>query len=41
MLNKNPAKRPCIETIIFSDIFQSKAQQNHITLPLFLNKQKL
>lgn len=41
MLNKNAAKRPCIETIIFSDIFQTKAQQNHITLPLILNKQKL
>lgn len=41
MLNKNATKRPCIETIIFSDIFQTKAQQNHITLPLCLNKQKL
>lgn len=41
MLNKNASKRPCIETIIFSDIFQTKAQQNHITLPLILNKQKL
>jgi NIMA (never in mitosis gene a)-related kinase len=25
MLNKNAVKRPCIETIIFSDIFQTKA----------------
>ena len=41
MLDKNPTKRPCVETIIFSDIFQLKAQQNHVTLPLILNKQKL
>jgi serine/threonine protein kinase len=41
MLKRDPAKRPCIEEIIYSDTFQAKAQQNLITLPLNLNKSKL
>jgi NIMA (never in mitosis gene a)-related kinase len=41
MLRKEASKRPCIEEIIYSDIFQTKAVQNLITLPLKLNKQKL
>ena len=41
MLKKDISKRPCIEEIIYSDVFQTKAVQNLITLPLKLNKQKL
>ena len=41
MLKKDPSKRPCIEEIIYSDIFQEKARKNLITLPLKLNKSKL
>ena len=41
MLKKDPLKRPCIEEIIYSDIFQEKARKNLITLPLKLNKSKL
>lgn len=41
MLRKDASKRPCIEEIIYSDLFQQKAQQNLITLPLILNKTKL
>jgi serine/threonine protein kinase len=41
MLRKDPAKRPTIEDIIFSDIFQQKALTNRIPLPLALNKAKL
>jgi hypothetical protein len=41
MLRKDPKKRPCIEEIIYSDTFQAKAQQNQISLPIYLNKAKL
>lgn len=41
MLRKDHTKRPDIEDIIFSDVFQAKAQTNGVTLPLMLNKSKL
>ena len=41
MLNKDPAKRPSIEQIIFDDMFQKKAQEFRVTLPLLMNKKKL
>ena len=41
MLRKDNTKRPDIEEIIFSDVFQAKAQTNGVTLPLMLNKSKL
>lgn len=30
MLKKDASKRPCIEELIYSDTFQSKATKNHI-----------
>ena len=38
MLKKDTTKRPCIEEIIYSDLFQTNAVKNLITLPLKLNK---
>ena len=41
MLKKDMKERPCIEEIIYNDVFQAKAQLHQITLPLILNKKKL
>ena len=38
MLKKDPSKRPTIEEIIYSDVFQSNTSKHLITLPLILNK---
>ena len=38
---KDSTKRPDIDEIIFSDVFQAKAQINGITLPPMLDKSKL
>ena len=41
MLKKDAAERPCIEAIIYSDVFQTKAQLQKVSMPLMLSKQKL
>lgn len=41
MLRKDAAKRPTIEELIYSDVFQEKATKHHITLPMVMNKTKL
>lgn len=41
MLKKDLNERPCIEEIIYNDLFQLKAQLHSITLPLILNKKKI
>lgn len=33
MLKKDPSKRPCIEEVIYSDVFQEKASKNLIAIP--------
>lgn len=38
MLKKDPSKRPTIEEIIYSDVFQNNTSKHLITLPLILNK---
>ena len=41
MLKKDPNERPCIEELIYNDIFQAKAQLHQIALPFILNKAKV
>lgn len=41
MLKKDPKERPCIEELIYNDIFQAKAQLHQIALPFILNKAKV
>lgn len=41
MLKKEKDERPCIEQIIYNDVFQTKAQLHQITLPFILNKVKV
>ena len=40
-MQKKEEKRPTIDDIIMSDIFQSKCRLMRITLPLNINKKKL
>ena len=40
-LNKREDKRPSIDEIIMSEVFQKKCRLLRITLPLMLNKEKL
>jgi len=41
MLKKDPKDRPDIEDIIYSEVFQEKAQMHQVRLPKILNKAKI
>lgn len=41
MLRKDPARRPCCQQIIYSDVFQDMAKKNKVLLPTQYNKDKL